>query len=309
MRRPLAGRPADPGLPRGRQDAGRAVLAPRPRPAHPAGARVRAPAARHRRALARHGLAGDPRPAPLRAGQPAGRRLVRRADHHLRPRRPRLAARAVPAGLGRRGRPGGRRSGRPLLSGLPHAGGDRVQQPAGPSRGGARGLGRRPRPAVARQGADPRSDGQRHHARHLGPHAAAEHPGDRRHRGRDGLAPPARRADQGLRAESGHPRRQARPGRGAGDAVGSAGHPDQPRQGDAVRLRLSPERHRRDRRCHRAGARGPAPGGGEGVHRLRGQRRRPAARGAGRLPAAGPGRPAAGSTPGVGGRTWRPRCG
>ena len=50
----------------------------------------------------------------------------------------RLVARAVPAGLGRRGRPGGRRSGRPLLSGLPHAGGDRVQQPAGPSRGGAR---------------------------------------------------------------------------------------------------------------------------------------------------------------------------
>ena len=43
------------------------------------------------------------------------------------------------------------------------------------------------------------------------------------------LAAPARRADQGLRAEPGDPRRPPRPRRGTGDALGPARHPDQPR--------------------------------------------------------------------------------
>ena len=85
----------------------------------------------HRRALARHGLAGDPRPAAVRAGEPAGRRLVRRADDHLRSRRPGLAARAVPSGLGRPGRTRRHRTRTTsTIRVVPDAGGHRLQQQA-----------------------------------------------------------------------------------------------------------------------------------------------------------------------------------
>ena len=61
-----------------------------------------------------------------------------------------------------------------LLSGVPHAGRDRVQQPRRYARAGAEGLGRGARSALVRQGADPGPDGERHHARHLGTHHRAD---------------------------------------------------------------------------------------------------------------------------------------
>ena len=131
----------------------------------------------HRRALARHGLAGDPRPAAVRARQPAGRRLVRRPDHDLRPRGAptrcsRRTVRPGPAHVG----PRGHRPERPVLSRVPHAGGHRLQQPRSCARIRRPRLGRRARAALVRQGAHPRSDGQRHHAGHLGPDHRAQPP-------------------------------------------------------------------------------------------------------------------------------------
>ena len=94
----------------------------------------------------------------------------------------RLAARAVPSRAGPtasvRAASG---PGDLLLPGLPHPGGDRLQQPRRARRRRAAGLGRRARAALVRQGADPRSHGERHDARHLGPHHRAEPPHDRRH--------------------------------------------------------------------------------------------------------------------------------
>ena len=68
---------------------------------------------------------------------PAGRRLVRRTDHDLRPRGGRLAPDAVPSGLGGARRAQRHRPRRSVLSGVPHTGGDRVQQPAGAPGSGA----------------------------------------------------------------------------------------------------------------------------------------------------------------------------
>ena len=158
-------------------------------------------------------------------------------------------------------------------------------------------------PALARQGADPRSDGERHDARHLGAHPRAEPPRDRRHRGR---------AWPGSAGSTARPRptRSTRPSstpssRGSEGLVTLWDLPDIlisrskgmpfgyvfPRSGtvvidDAIGL-VRGSRH---------------PDGGAGVHRLRRERRGPAARRARGLPAAGPARPAAatGSRPG-----WR----
>ena len=89
-------------------------------------------------------------------------------DSLLAPYRPAWAGTVGAGGVG---------PGRSLLSGLPHARGDRLQQPGGVAARGAAATGTRcSSPRWQRQGADPRSDGERHHARDLGTDPRAQHP-------------------------------------------------------------------------------------------------------------------------------------
>src|SRR5207244_515317 len=102
----------------------------------------------------------------------------------------------------------------------------------------------------------------------------------------------ARRADEGVRAQRALARPEDRaPGRARHD-VGPARHPAQPPGRLAARLRVSGERHARDRGCGRRGARCATPRRGPGVRRIRGVSRGPAARDARGLPLARAARPA-----------------
>src|SRR5207245_567814 len=82
-------------------------------------------------APARHGLAGGVRPAPFRARQRAGGRVVRRPSDHLRARRARLLARAVSAHLGGRDRSARARPGGSLLRRVRNAGRHRLRRAGG----------------------------------------------------------------------------------------------------------------------------------------------------------------------------------
>src|SRR5207245_3206317 len=114
---------------------------------------------------------------------------------------------------------------------------------------------------------------------------------DGRHR--DGLpvAAPARRADQGIRAERAPPRSENRGPRGVGDDLGSARHPAQPARRAAARLQLPAQRHPGDRGRDRRRAERAPPRRGGGVRGVRRQRRSAAPRDARSVPAAGPARP------------------
>ena len=252
------------------------LLAARPRPAHAAGARLRDGTSRDRRPVARHGLAGDPRPDPVRAGQSAGRRLVRRADDDLRPRRGRTPCsrrigRAGPASVG----PGGRGPGRSLLS--------RSIGRRRSSRSTAAWCRRAEAPrdwddvleprwfdkVLIR---DPMASGTMRAIWGLIIERSLRTTGDTA----AGMAW-LRRLDGQTKAYALNPAiLDARLARAEGlvTPVGSAGHPHQPVEGHAVRLRLSPERHGGHRRRDRPGARQPAPRCRAGLHRLRRERRR-----------------------------------
>ena len=163
----------------------RSLLPPRPRSAHAAGA-ARSSSQRPDIDVRWLDMGSQEILDRLRFERvnPAGRCLVRRSGPDLRPRHPRLAAGALPTGVGRAGEPQGHRTGRSLLPGLPHAGGHRLQQPGGVAGGGAAGLGRGPGAALEGQGDHPRPDGQRNDARHLGSDSLSQPAPDRRHRGR-----------------------------------------------------------------------------------------------------------------------------
>ena len=206
--------------------------------------------------------------------------------------------------------PARRRSGRPLLPVVPHAGGDRLQQP-----GGVRARRRRgdwddvlePRWKDKVLIRDPMASGTMRAI--WGLILAAQH---LRETGDTGAGMAwLRRLDGQTKAYTLNPAllddKLARQ-RGAGDALGPAGHPDQP-GARACRSATSFPGAAPSVIDDAIGlVRGrAAPDGGAGVHRLRGQRRGPAARRARGVPAAGAHRPARRLGPGVGGARWSAR--
>ena len=152
------------GLPARSPHSDRSLLAAWAGPARAGREDLRGEASGRGRAVARHGIAGGLRPYPLREGEPAGGRVVRRAQHRLRPRRARRPPGAVPAVLGG-GDPAGEPAGAgPLLRRLQDSRRPRLQ--LGRRRRGRRAarLGRPARSPLEGEDPDPLPDRLRHDA-------------------------------------------------------------------------------------------------------------------------------------------------
>ena len=162
--------------------------------------------------------------APLGAGEPAGGRLVRRAEPALPVGRGRTTSWSpiTPAwadAVGEYSDPEGRYFGIYLTPEVIAYNSEAVDSASAPA-----GLGRRARPALDGPGAHPRPHRQRDDAHHLRDGRAALAPRDGRHGGRLRVAPPPGRADEGVRAEPHPPLPEAGAAGGAGDALGHARH-------------------------------------------------------------------------------------
>ncbi len=161
------------------------------------------------------------------------------------PRRGGGPAGALPAGMGRlraRGEPG---PGGSLLRRLPHRAGAGLQLGGREARGGARRLGRPARAALAGQDPDPRSPGERHHADALRHGPGPFGPGDGKRGAGMAVAPPAGRADQGVRAEPGAAHGEAQSPGGADHRLGADRHALAGQARRAARLSNSPPAARR----------------------------------------------------------------